>query len=433
MSKQVKGSILAIGGALLLAVFLIWLRPNPEERELIEQAPLVETIALTASSGTIPVIASGTVQPREEIQIAAQVSGRIVYVNPAFREGGLVSANSALLKIDDSDFVNQVRIARADVAAQEVAVLQAREEFEIAQDELSRFNRREANGGAAALIDRNDYASRFLPPENLASASSEPDAALGEPNVVTTGLATREPQLRSAEAAKARASANLAVAELALSRTVIRAPFRALVQDEAASVGALVQAGQSLGSIAATSSLEVRLSLTPDEAALIPGLLTASRSNIPADVFYEYGGITYRWTAFVERADATLDSGTRNVEIFLRVPFPASGGRPADEGAAENSTRAPPLLIGAFVNAEINGSFAGSYAEIPATALRPGNEIWVVREGKLAILPVRVIQRRDEIAYVATPSLAEGGRLVTSSLTAPANGMQVRVTSRQSE
>jgi hypothetical protein len=59
--------------------------------------------------------------------------------------------------------------------------------------------------------------------------------------------------------------------------------------------------------------------------------------------------------------------------------------------------------------------------------LRPGNEIWVVRGGKLRILPARVIQRTDEVAYVTTPSLGQGGRLVTSPLRAPVDGMSVRV------
>ena len=51
----------------------------------------------------------------------------------------------------------------------------------------------------------------------------------------------------------------------------------------------------------------------------------------------------------------------------------------------------------------------------------------IIGNVKLAVLPVRVIQRTDDVAYIATPSLAEGGQVIVSSLTAPIDGMAVRV------
>lgn len=95
----------------------------------------------------------------------------------------------------------------------------------------------------------------------------------------------------------------------------------------------------------------------------------------------------------------------------------------------EEGGATPPLLLGSFVRAEITGANLSSYAAIPAQFLRTGNQVWVARDGKLRILPVRVIQRTDELAYITTPSLAEGGRLVTSSLRAAVDGMDVRVNS----
>jgi len=204
----------------------------------------------------------------------------------------------------------------------------------------------------------------------------------------------------------------------------VTAPFGGLVRSEDAALGSLVQPGQALGSIVSNSSYEVRVSLTADEAALIPGLLEGASARIPANVTYEYGGKLYVWDGFVDRANAILDAATRNVEVFVRVPAPLSGGRAVDENI---SGRAPPLLLGAFVNVEITGASLDSYAAVPAIAVRPGNEIWVVRDGKLRVLPVRVIQRTDDLAYIATPSLGEGGRLIVGSVRAPIDGMAVRV------
>ena len=427
MSRQLIYSVLLIVAALLIAAAMYALRPKPVEDERVESVPLVEVVAFAAASGPIPVLGSGTVQARDEVTIGAEVSGRLTYVHPAFREGGIVPAGATLLRIDESDYVNQVRVAEADVAAQGIAVLEAEEEVEIAREELERFAAREKASEAAAQSE-----TRILPPremEAIREALSTSEGPANQEDIAQRGLATREPQLDSAKASRDRAEANLDDAKVRLGRTRVRAPFGGLVREESAAVGQLVQPGEPLGSLVATNAYEVRVSLTPDEAALIPGLLNPSRARVPATVTYNYGGKLYRWSAYVDRANTILDSATRNIEVYLRVPSPLTGGRLAEEGEG----RAPPLLLGAFVNVEITGASLDTYAAVPADAVRPGNEVWVLRDGKLAILKVRVIQRSDEFAYITTPSLSEGGQLVTSSLSAPIEGMPLRVVAAQPE
>ncbi|MEO0871282.1 MAG: HlyD family efflux transporter periplasmic adaptor subunit, partial [Pseudomonadota bacterium] len=303
-----------------------------------------------------------------------------------------------------------------------VAVLEAQEEVAIAREELERFA---ARAKAAETAGGSD--TRILAPRGMDAVREDlaEQVATQEAEAAERGLATREPQLQSAKASSDRAKANLSDAQTRLGRTRVKAPFGGLVREESAAVGQLVQPGEPLGSLVATNAYEVRVSLTADEAALVPGLLTPSRARVPASVTYTYGGKAYRWAAFVDRANAILDSATRNIEVYVRVPSPLTAGRLV--GDREDAGGAPPLLLGAFVNVEITGASLDSYAAVPTDAVRPGNEIWVIRDGKLAILPVRVIQRSDEIAYIATPSLSEGGQLVTSSLTAPIEGMTVRV------
>lgn len=427
-SRQLLYSLAFLIAAGLVAAVMMYFKPEPIEDERVEQVPLVEAVAFEAASGPIPVLGSGIVQARDEVTIGAQISGRLTYVHPAFRQGGTVPKGATLLRIDQSDYRNQVRAAEADVAAQDVAVLEAEQEVAIAREELQRFANRETQQAKGA---QTRSATQILPPRTMAaapqSAGAQADQKQAQPASIQPqgGLATREPQLRSAKAARERAEASLADAKLLLGRTAIASPFTGLVREESAAVGALVQPGEALGSIVSTAAYEVRISLTADEAAMIPGLLSGAKGRIAAQVMYDYGGRTYRWPAFVDRANAILDSATRNIEVFLRVPSPLTAGRLVDAG--DDPEGAPPLLLGAFVQAEITGASLERYAAVPAEAVRPGNEVWIVRDGKLAIVPVRVIQRSDEIAYISTPSLDQGGDIVTSSLTAPIEGMQVRV------
>jgi RND family efflux transporter MFP subunit len=421
MSRQLFYSIAILVGGTLIAALLIWLRPDPVEQERIEKVPLVEVVPLQEASGPIPVLASGTVQALDEVTVAAEISGRLTYVNPDFREGGTLAEGETLFRIERSDYLNQVRVAQADVAVQAVAVLEAEEEVAIAREELERFA---ARGGQAGSLTAGENA--ILPPrqieETQAQASAGPSAQAEA--AAPSGLATREPQLASAKAQRDRAEATLADAKLRLARTIVRAPFDGLVRAGDLAAGQLVQPGEVLGSLVSTSAYEVRISLTGDEAALIPGLLEPVSERVTAEVTTSYGGKAYRWPAFVARTSAILDEATRNIEVFIRVPSPLKGGRALDE---TDPASAPPLLLGAFVDVAITGASLDSYAEVPADAVRPGNQIWVVRDGKLAILDVRVIQRSDETAYIVSPDLIEGDRLITSSLTAAIDGLQLRV------
>ncbi len=423
MSKQAKWAILLLVGAIAVAALMIVLRPQPEEQEAPEIVPLVQTVPYEVSAGAIEVFGTGTVQPLEEVTLGAEVSGRLVYVNPAFKEGNRVPSGAVLFRIDPSDYNNRVRSAQADIAAQDVAVLQAQEEMAIAAAELERFADRQATRAELSRsIDANDYAARILPPEGLGSAAPEsvsPESA--DANV----LATREPQLRSAQAARERAEAQLADARLALSRTVVRSPFAGIVRSESASVGTLVQPGQSLGSLVASASYEVRISLTEAEAVLVPALFEAGRTRVPAEVTLDYGGHAYRWSAYVDRVDPILDPETRTIDVFLRVPNPMSGGEPAANGDAATAAP-PPLLLGSFVSAAITGGSAQPFARIPLQALRPDNQVWVLRGGKLQIVPVDVLQRTDAFAYVTASDLGAGGRVITSPLRTPVDGMPLR-------
>lgn len=416
MSRQAIWAIGLLLGAAVIAAAMIILRPEPEDQELPQSIGLVETVQYSVTSGPLEIAATGTVLPREEVSIGAEISGRLVYVHPDFREGGSLSQGELLFRIDGSDFRNRVRSAQADVAAQEVAVMQAQEEMAIAAAELQRFAQREAAGSGG-------QSARILPPEGLQavqpSPASEASAASGAPNI----LATREPQLRSAEAARDRAAAQLADARLALSRTEVRAPFSGLVRSESISVGSLVQPGQALGSIVALDAFEVRVSLTENEAGLIPSLFAAGQSRIPAQVMLDYGGEVWRWNAFVDRADAILDPETRTIDVFLRVPNPIRGGMPMADGATGS---APPLLLGSFVRAAIAGAAGQPFARIPLEALREGNQVWLLSSGKLRIVSVDVIQRSDDFVHVASPDLGEGGHVITSSLRTPVEGMSLR-------
>ncbi|MEM1116403.1 MAG: HlyD family efflux transporter periplasmic adaptor subunit, partial [Bacteroidota bacterium] len=259
----------AIGGAYLM----VSLRPDPPTQPPPPQTPLVTTTEAEVRSGALEVEGAGTVRAADIAAVASQISGRVVYVAPQLVAGGRVAAGQVLLRIDAADFQNRVAQARADVAAQDVAVLQAEEEADLARREYEQFEARRAARAATPYsgVDDDDYAARVLPPRGEAverlPAPSEPtsqEAVSGAPSP----LALRQPQLDAARAARQRADAALGDAQLALSRTVVRAPFAGLVQSETIAVGDVVTVGQPFAQLIASRAVEAVVPLSDEEAAL---------------------------------------------------------------------------------------------------------------------------------------------------------------------
>ncbi|MEL6875502.1 MAG: biotin/lipoyl-binding protein, partial [Pseudomonadota bacterium] len=218
--QRVIGGLILLG-AILIAALLYVFRSTPEGEPPEELIPLVQVAPIEIRSGNLMVSGSGTVRARDEVTLAAEVAGKLVYVNPRLREGQSVSKGAVLFRIDDSDYRNAVQTAQADVASQNVALLQAEEEVTLAKEELARFAERSSESAAYASVDDNDFAARILPPAELTETVNSEQDKQKAPN----GLATREPQLQSAKAGLRRARAQLSNAQISLRRTTVRAPF----------------------------------------------------------------------------------------------------------------------------------------------------------------------------------------------------------------
>jgi multidrug efflux pump subunit AcrA (membrane-fusion protein) len=439
-----RNRLIAIGivlGALLIAALLILVRPSPEERPPDQRAPLVQVVPAEIRSGRLTVSGAGTVQAHEELVLAAEVPGTIVYVSPNLIEGRAVSRGEILFRIDPTDYRNQVASARADVAQQGVAVLQAQEEAALARREYERFQEREARRAPNpfASVDADDFAARILPPSRLA-AEDAPSHAGAPATGEASSLTLRVPQLQAAQAALQRARAQLSDAQTALGRTTVRAPFSGLVRSESAALGSYVAPGQALAQIVASQTFDVVVPLTQREAALIPNLWEQNGARTEASIYADYGGRRYRWQAYVDRADPVLNPETRTIDIFLRVPNPMQRGqlaaRQADGEAGAESARAtqgPPLLVGSFVQAEIDGLALTRYAAIPVAALRPGNQVWLFREGRLRIVTVEVIQRGDSEIFVRAEPLGANPMVIVGDIGVATNGMRVRTADADEE
>ena len=379
-----QAAILSIGA--LIASALLLSRPAPERITTPRLAPLVTATLMTPRSTPLVVEGTGTVRPAAEITLSAEVGGRVVVVSPKLVRGGVFSAKDTLFKLDDQSYRNAVSVAQAEVEQRKVDVALAAQNQLIAQREYELLKQR-------------------------LGSDAPPDTSLA------AQLARQQPQYEAAEASLYRAEAQLADAELNLERTAVLAPFSGRVRSEAVDIGQFISPGQAVADIYGTGAVEVDISLSTRQAALIDGLWTDDGAGrTPAVVRSEFGGSWHEWNGFVDRASGALDEATRTVQIVIRVPDPFDA-----------SAIRPPLLVGSYVRSRIAGRAVGAHYAIPRTALRDGPSVWTATtQGTLVSLPVEVIQEIQDTVFILA-NIGDTTRVIVSDLAVMTEGMKIRI------
>ena len=372
--------ILAVG--VIVLVLLKALRKPPAKKESQILAPLLNAYVVNVQDVQMVVRGYGTVEPKVQVQVVPQVSGRIDDCHNDFVNGGFFKAHEPLITIDQRDYKLAVENAEAAVAADRVYLDRELAEADVARQEWEQLN-----------------------PER-------------EP---TSSLVLRGPQIAEAKAKLKASEARLATAKLNLERTVISMPFDGRVSAESVDIGQYIMAGQSVATVYGTEVVEIVVPLEDRDLAWFD--LPASFNN-PASsplisgaealVIADFAGARHTWAGRVVRAQGRIDSTSRMVNVVVQVADPF-----------ETSGQQPPLVPGMFVEIEIKGKGLDGVIPVPRYAVHNADEVWVARDGKLWIQKVEIARQDKDYTYV-TAGLASGAAIVTSPLEVVTNGMKIR-------
>lgn len=374
--------VLIIGVAAALTTLLIVNRPRPEVKAPEERVTLVEVLVAKPQDMPFSVASQGTVEPRTQTTVVAEVSGRVVAVADNYVVGGFFREGDLLLSLDAADYEVQVQQSRANLLTAQAQLTQ-----ETAQAEQAT---RQWQSTGRALAD--------APP-----------------------LALRTPFLEEARARVLFAEADLARAERQLDRTQIRAPYDGLIREKLVDIGQFVGTGTQLMRTFAVDYAEVRLPLTDRDIAFVdlpqPGQMAANNGrDKTVTLSATVGGRPLQWNAHIVRTDGVVDSSTRVYHAVAQVADPY--------GLRQDSSR-PPLHIGSFVNATLEGIVAHNVVSLPHSAVRNGNQIMIMDEdNRLRVRPVNVLRTDPDFVYI-NRGIQAGERIIVSPVPVPIDGMRV--------
>ncbi len=363
----------AIGATIVLGA----LKDKPEEKEdVIKAIPVLTAVAQTEDV-TLTVDVQGEVQPRTEINLVPQVSGKITYMSPKFIEGGRFKKGELLVRIDPREYELRLVQARANVAQSETVVTREKSESQL------------------ALTDWEDLGRSGAP----------------------TPLTLREPQMAEAAAQLEAAKAQVDEAQLQLDRASLYAPFTGRVTIRNVDAGEFVTAGTSLGEIYSTDVMDVRLPLTNDnlrQAGLRLGYEAGPNAPaIPVTLSASVAGHYCEWQGDIVRTDSRFDSETRVLFAYVEVKDPF--------GAHYEM----PLAPGLFVDASVTGQALPDSVTIPRAALRGEDRVYIANpDDTLSIRSVTVLSS-DRNRVVIGEGLSAGEIVITSPIRGVTEGKKI--------
>jgi len=372
-------------GILVIAVIsakgLIALKSEPPKKPNVKPSPLVEIQRIEKSSLQFSVRSHGTVVAKRSIDLVSEVSGRVLWVSPKFVQGEMVNAGEVLLKTDPVDYQVALAEAKAKLA-----------------DEILDLAEENARVNQAA--------------EDWAVISKE---KAGD-------LTLRKPQLAKAKASVIAAREKLRQAGKNLERTIIRAPFNAVIDSKSADLGQFISKGKNVAQLLGTDIAEIRLPITASELNFVRPLLV-DENNLPKVRFTSnFVNNGHYWEGSIVRMEARMDPDTRVFYLTAEVQDPY--------GLVSNKT---PLNVGMFVEAIIEGMQVEDVVRISRGSLHDAGYVYVLDQDKqLQRREVEMIRSERESVIVGT-GLQQGDLLVLTRLELMVEGMPVSLAGDKKE
>ena len=375
--------LLILLGGIAISAALIASGPEATRQRPQTPPPTVEIITLEPQAYQVQVASRGTISPRTESTLVAEVAGRIVKVSDSFYSGGFFEQGDLLLQVDDRDYQNAVVIARAEITQRQLALT----------EEQARSDQ--------ARRDWEQFQHETPPPP----------------------LVLRTPQLENAVAALDAAKARLRQAELSFERTRILAPYAGRILTKEVDLGQYISTGARLAQIYASDALEVRLPLTdeqmryltlPEEFRDVP--TAPADHQAPVSFSTRIGGETFTWSGRLIRTEGAIDVSSRQLFVVARIDDPY-----------RRQDNRPQLKIGQFVEARISGSQLEGVYSIPRQAIHGERTVHIITpENRLERRELDVLWRDTE-HLVASGPLHPGEQIALTRLPFAADGIIVRI------
>ncbi len=388
-SKKRKLLISAVIIVVTTALIMV-INGNPPKSKRFKPSKAAQmTVAiqvLTPQPYQVMVESFGTVKPRTQSMLFAQVSGQINQVSAQFRDGGFFEQGDILIQLDDRDHQAEVKIAQASLLSAKQNLLEEKARANQAQADWQRLG----NGkNASALV-------------------------------------LRQPQYDAAQAQVLSAQAQLDKAKLALERTRIIAPYAGRILKKQVDLGQVISSNTQLATIYAVDYVEIRLPIKNKDLALInlpEEYRDIGEQGSKNDVTLTSDLIGHQvWRGKIIRTESAIDEQSQQLYVVAQINHPYEA----------TNTQGAPIKIGQYVSAQITGKTITDALVIPSSAIYQGSYVYIVENNLLMRKEITLGWQNGTQAIVQS-GLNMGDQLVLTSLGQVSSGTPVAIAGKELE
>jgi multidrug efflux pump subunit AcrA (membrane-fusion protein) len=430
LEKKRMLPIIAISG-LFITLLIINLQPKLTHNLTERPSVTVNYIEAIAQKIKPEIIGFGTIIPDLDLKAKAEVSGRIVYIHPKLKKGEIFAKNTLLLKIDDKDYILQLKQAKADLLASKANLTEMQLSIENNQLELALSNEklnvrqtefdRKKELSAKGLVSKSNFDTEK---QNLLLQKQE---VLKLKNLQTT----LPSQLEVIKAKVDIANINVEKSQRDLARTQIKLPFNgrislvhteldqyilknAAIFDAVGLEKVLINAQFPLDQFSLFARNFNREKLDFSQADSIPSMENILKS-LNLSVFVEdAGGEFSPWQAKVERLSDNLDPLSKTVGVIVSISNSYQKMQPGSR---------PPLLQGMYMKITLQGS-ATNFVAIPRFAMHQQQLYLIDKSNELQRIDIKNQQYKGGLLLLKE-IINQGDKIITSELFPVVNGMSV--------
>lgn len=337
------------------------------EQKAAAATPKNYAYSITAENKSVgsEIIISGKVIARQKVDLYSEVTGQLTKASKEFREGVYFSDNELMFIIDDTEAKYDIQSAKSQLYSSIVGMLPD--------------------------LD-NDYKDNFA-----AWKTYMDNFDIDKPIQKLPETKSKREKLYVASRQIENQYINIKKQEYRLTKYRIEAPFSGIISNAATYEGALVRAGQLLGTLTHGSRYELEATVSLYDMQFFKvGNKVALYSEATDD----------EWSGTIARFGKTIDERTQTQKVFITV----------------TSSK---LNEGMFMNGRIQTKTIDDVIKIPRNLLIDNQFIYTIKEGKLALQTINVVKISVNDMFVR--GVANGTEVLSQPILGAYEGMKVEV------
>ncbi len=377
---RIIACILILGAGVAGFRVLKNMKKPPVEVEKKEHQLKVVAVQVQRENIPVAIQGYGEISSQAQVALSAEIAGKVIEVHPRLEAGEIIAAGELLFRLDDRDITTELQTSRTRLAT-------LKRDHELATKEFKR---------AGKLYKKNKVGS------------------LSKVEQLERAVNSVQAQMEQVEKA-------LLLAEIRLSRSVVRAPFTCRIKKVDIEKDQYLTPGKQVLVIVDDRQLEIQVPLDSRDASRWLRLSDRSKNSSwfgrpePVECKVQWLENEKVFALGTLERIVDFDSTTRTMRVAVSLTTQSSGRSDF------------PLTAGMFCKVTIPGRTMVDVFALPRWAVSFENTVYTAVDKRLHTVPVEVARREDKVVYVKK-GLQPGDLVLTTRLDNPLENTLLNIT-----